>query len=157
MVSDGNEHLRKQKPKCGLGKQVPRPREEWIEVPVPVIISLEDFKKVQERLIMNIEQSKRNTKREYLFARRLRCAKRGYTFVGMTRREKHRYYRCNGAWRTPKVCDTPNYRVDDVDNTIWEWLKDILLNPESLEEGGAYHRMCSSSCSAISLEPRRLG
>ena len=53
----------------------------------------------------------------------------------MTRREKHRYYRCNGAWRTPKVCDTPHFRVDDVDNTIWDWLKDILLNPESLAEG----------------------
>ena len=135
MVSDGNEHLRKQKPKCGLGKQVPRPREEWIEVPVPPIISIEDFKTVQERLVMNIEQAKRNTKREYLLARRLRCAKCGYTFVGMTRREKHRYYRCNGAWRTPKVCDTPHFRVDDVDNTIWDWLKDILLNPESLAEG----------------------
>jgi site-specific DNA recombinase len=135
MVSDGNEHNRKQKSKCGLGKQVPRPREEWIEVPVPSIISLEDFKKVQEQLVMNIEQAKRNTKREYLFARRLRCAKCGYTFVGMTRREKNRYYRCNGAWRTPKVCDTPYYKVDDVDNTIWEWLKNILLNPESLAEG----------------------
>ena len=135
MISDGNEYLRKQKPKCGLGKQVPRPREEWVEVPVPVIISSEDFQKVQKRLMQNIEQAKRNTKKEYLMARRLRCAKCGYTFVGMTRREKHRYYRCNGAWRTPKVCDTPHYRVDDVDNTIWGWLEHMLLDPKNLAEG----------------------
>jgi len=135
MINDGKENSRPQKSKRGFGKQVPRPREEWIEVPVPAIISPEDFKMVQEKLVLNIENSKRNTKREYLMGRRLRCAKCGYTFVGMTRREKHRYYRCNGAWRTPKVCDTPNYRVDEVDTTIWEWLKEILLNPESLAEG----------------------
>jgi len=135
MVSDGKEHLRKQKPKCGLGKQVARPKEDWIEVPVPVIISKEDYWKAQARLMRNLEQSPRNTKREYLMARRLKCAKCGYTFVGMTRREKHRYYRCNGAWRVTKVCDTPNFRVDDVDNTIWEWVKDMLLNPENLAEG----------------------
>jgi site-specific DNA recombinase len=53
----------------------------------------------------------------------------------MTRREKHRYYRCNGAWRTPKVCDTPHFRVNDVDEVIWEWVSEMLLNPESLAEG----------------------
>jgi site-specific DNA recombinase len=135
MINDGKENSRPQKPKRGFGKQVSRPREEWIEVPVPAIINPEDFMMAQEKLMSNIENSKRNTKREYLMGRRLRCAKCGYTFVGMTRREKHRYYRCNGAWRTPKVCDTPHYRVADVDNTIWGWLKEILLNPESLAEG----------------------
>jgi len=84
---------------------------------------------------MNIEQSKRNTKREYLMSRRLRCNKCGYTFVGMTRREKHRYYRCNGAWRTPKVCDTPHFRVQDVDDAIWNWVKGLLESPENLAEG----------------------
>ncbi len=68
-------------------------------------------------------------------ARRLRCTKCEYTFVGMTRREKHRYYRCNGAWRTPKVCDTPHFRVDDVDNAVWMWVKDLLQHPENIADG----------------------
>jgi len=59
---------------------------------------LEDFNKAKERLMTNLEQAKRNVKREYLLARRLRCAKCGYTYVGMTRQEKHIYYRYNGAW-----------------------------------------------------------
>jgi len=135
MVSDGNESNKRPKSKRGFGKQVARPAEEWIPVPVPTIISQEIFMEAQERLKLNLEQSNRNTKREYLMARRLRCTKCGYTFVGMTRREKHRYYRCNGVWRTPKVCDTPHFRVDDVDNTVWAWVKELLQHPENIAAG----------------------
>ena len=45
------------------------------------------------------------------------------------------YYRCKGAWRTPKVCDTPHFRVPDVDNAVWEWLKSTLLYPENIAIG----------------------
>lgn len=135
MISDGLEGTRKQKPKCGLGKQVPRPREEWVAVEVPAIISQEDFLLAQERLKLNIQLAKRNTKGEYLMARRLRCRTCGYTFIGMTRREKNQYYRCNGAWHTPKVCDTPHFRVADVDNAVWEWLKSVLENPDEIANG----------------------
>jgi len=135
MVSDGKEHTRKQKSKCGFGKQVARSRDEWIPVEVPAIISVEDFNQVKERLMNNQEQAKRNTRHEYLLSRRLRCAKCGYTFVGMTRREKHMYYRCNGAWRTTKVCDVPLFRVPDVDHAVWEWLRNTLLHPENIAIG----------------------
>lgn len=31
--------------------------------------------------------------------------------------------------------DTPNFRVDQVDNTIWEWVKNLLLHPENIVAG----------------------
>jgi site-specific DNA recombinase len=135
MINDGNESVRKPKPKCGFGKQVPRPEEEWIAVSVPEVISREMFDKVQERLQMNLEQAKRNTKREYLMARGLRCATCGYTFVGRTRTERNRYYYCNGTRRMPRVCNTPAFRVDDLDNTIWGWVRALLEDPENIRAG----------------------
>jgi site-specific DNA recombinase len=136
MVSDGKEQTRKQKSKRGLGKQVARPREEWIEVPVPSLISKEDFNKVKEQMVKNKEQARRATRREYLMSRRLRCGKCGYTYVGRTRKEKNKYYYCKGKEQKPhSLCDMPNIRADIVDHAIWEWIKDLLLEPENIMDG----------------------
>src|SRR5512143_864673 len=45
IIEDGQH--RAVKPKCGLGKQVARARDEWIPVDVPAIISRSDFARVQ--------------------------------------------------------------------------------------------------------------
>lgn len=136
VISDGKESMRKSKKKCGLGKQVARPREEWIAVSVPAIIDQATFDRAQARKQHNAEQSKRNTKRQYLLSRRIRCSKCGYTYVGRTRWEKHRYYICNGSHQVPvKVCDMPSFRVDKLDEAVWAWLKDILEHPEQLAAG----------------------
>ena len=84
---------------------------------------------------MNLEQAKRNTKREYLMARRLRCATCGYTYVGRARTERNRYYYCNGSRRMPRICNSPTFRVDDLDNTIWGWVRALLEDPENIRAG----------------------
>ena len=136
VVSDGKEHTRKQKPKCGLGKQVARPRDEWIAVPVPAIVSREDFDKAQERMKMNIEQAKRSTRHEYLLSKRLRCGVCGYSYVGKTRNGKHQYYNCKGREQRPEsLCSMPAFRVDLVDDALWRWVRSLLEDPENLREG----------------------
>ena len=136
MVSDGKEHTRKQKPKCGLGKQVARPREDWIDVSVPPLVSEEDFKKVKERMVMNKEQSQRCIKRQYLLSRRLRCGKCGYTYQGRTRKGRHQYYYCKGKEQKPySLCDMPAFRVDLIDGIVWQWVKNLLQDPENVMDG----------------------
>lgn len=135
MVSDGKEALRKPKSKCGPGKQVARSRDEWVGVEVPAIIHKEEFEQVKKRFQQNIEQSQRNGKRQYLLGRRLRCARCGYTYAGRTRNEKNQYYYCNGRMQNPPMCDMPTVRADIVDDTVWQWVKRILMDPPSLAEG----------------------
>ena len=135
MVGDGMNVTHKVVSKRGLGKQVPRSRDEWVAVTVPAIIDRESFDRAKERLHLNAEQSKRNTRREYLLGRRLTCAVCGYTYVGITRREKLRYYRCNGAHQRPRVCTMPHVRGDLLDNVVWEWVKTTMQNPKSLAAG----------------------
>lgn len=134
MVSDGHESTRVSKAKRGLGKQVARSRDEWVSVPVPSIITQEEYELAQERLLKNVALCIRNTKHDYLMGRRLTCAKCGYSAVGMTRRNIG-YYRCNGAWQKPKVCDVSNYHVDAVDTAVWAWICDLLGNPEKIKQG----------------------
>jgi site-specific DNA recombinase len=136
MVSDGKEYTRKQKSKRGLGKQVARPREEWIEVPVPPLVSESNFTKAKERMVKNKEQSQRSIRRKYLLSRRLRCGKCGYTFAGRTRKEHNQYYRCKGREQKPySVCDMPAFRTDLVDSAIWNWVVSLLLDPNSIIDG----------------------
>jgi site-specific DNA recombinase len=135
MVGGGMNITRKVASKRGLGKQIPRSRDEWVAVQVPPIIDRESFDRAKERLKMNAELSKRNARHEYLLGRRLTCAECGYTYVGITRRPKHRYYRCNGAHQRPRVCTMPHFRGDLLDNAVWEWVRTIMQNPASLAAG----------------------
>jgi len=133
MVEDGKQ--RKLKPKCGLGKQVPRSRDEWIGVPVPAIIDKESYKLVMKKVKKNIEQAKRSLKHKYLFGRRLRCAKCNYTYKGRTSR-KNQYYYCGGTEQKPiKLCDARPFKGKDVDRVIWEWLVNLIKDPRAVMEG----------------------
>jgi site-specific DNA recombinase len=95
MVKDGNDKSQRPGAKRGFGKQVERPRAEWIPVKVPAIIDKVVFEKARERRLINFEQCKRNAKHEYLLGRRLRCAKCGYMYQRRTRRGKNQYYCCH--------------------------------------------------------------
>ena len=133
MVDDGKK--RKPKPKCGLGKQVPRPKDEWIPVDVPVIIDPKTFARAQKRKKELSTRKGGHAKRNYLMKSRLTCAKCGYAMRGQFIRGKHQYYLCNGKRQVVKLCDMPNVRGDWVDAMVWEWAKMIIENPENLRVG----------------------
>lgn len=136
MVSDGKELFRKPKQKCGLGKQVARPKEEWIPVPVPPIIDPIDFNRARIIMEKNKLQSKRQERHEYLLGRRLKCGKCGYTYVGKSRKGKNLYYYCKGREQKPvHLCDMPIFRGDLLDNVVWGWIRSLIEDPEALAEG----------------------
>jgi site-specific DNA recombinase len=136
IISDGKEHTRKAKSKCGLGKQVPRSREEWVSVNVPSIITRQNFDLAQKKIKMNAKDSSRNAKHAYLMGRRLKCSKCNYAYVGRTRREHNIYYYCKGKEQKPiSLCSMPNFRADMVDNTVWNWLKGLIEDPSNITKG----------------------
>jgi hypothetical protein len=50
----------------------------------------------------------------------------------------YRYYRCpaNANKRSlTRECDLPGFRVDQVDEAAWQWVKSFLTNPQALEQG----------------------
>jgi site-specific DNA recombinase len=128
---------RKNVSKVSLSKdQAPRPREEWIPVAVPAIVSREEFELAGERRQINAATSRRNRKRDYLLSGRLRCGKCGYSYVGRTRRETNLYYYCKGREQKPvSLCDMPNIRGDWVEAIVWHWLKDVMQHPDQLAKG----------------------
>ncbi len=74
-----------------------RPREEWIEIPVPALVSADQFEQAREQLEANKRHARRRTKEPTLLQGMLVCGRRGYAcYRDSTRTTKRKlyYYRC---------------------------------------------------------------
>ncbi len=113
-----------------------RPREEWIEIPVPAIVSAETFDLAQERLEKNKHFSRRHTKVPTLLQGLLVCQQCGYGLyrIGGSAKGKRYYYQCFGSLRhrnpDGRVCGNRPVRQDYLDQLVWEEVVELLENPE---------------------------
>jgi site-specific DNA recombinase len=77
------------------------PPEEWNQIPVPALVTAEQFELVQQRLERNQRISPRNTKRPSLLEGLLVCRHCGYAYYRCSTRSKNgilrEYYRCSGT------------------------------------------------------------
>jgi site-specific DNA recombinase len=117
-----------------------RPRPEWIEIPVPALVSEERFALAQEQLEKNKRHAPRRTIEPSLLQGMLVCRRCGYAlYRTSTQTSKHKlyYYRCLGsdAYRHLKgaVCDNPPIRQDHLDAVVWTELLRLLEDPELIQ------------------------
>jgi site-specific DNA recombinase len=120
----------------------PRPREEWIAIPVPAVIDQQTHDLAVAQLARNATLSFRhNTKRSYLLRCLLRCQSCGLAMCGITHKAGSRhgevgYYVCSGkdlvySARTER-CRQRRVRMDELDATVWEHLCTLLRAPAQL-------------------------
>jgi site-specific DNA recombinase len=109
------------------------PRERWLAVEVPAIVSRELWQKAQDQRAHNQEMARRNTKYNYLMSRRVVCGECGSKMAGKSANKKHLYYYCPKS-QGSNDCNSRLFRVDQVDTAVWEWVRKILLHPEALLE-----------------------
>ena len=113
-----------------------RPREEWIEIPVPALIDEPTFARAQELLHENKVRARRRTIEPSLVQGLVSCRKCGYalsrTSTRSTARKIH-YYRCIGsdAWRHlgGRRCDSHPVRQDLLDQIVWTEVMRLLEDP----------------------------
>ena len=113
-----------------------RPREDWIEIPVPAIVSEETFALAEERLEKNKTFSGRRTKTPSVSQGLVACGKCGYALYRTSARTTARKiscYRCLGsdAWRHPngRLCGSRPVRQDLLDDIVWTELVLPLEDP----------------------------
>ncbi len=115
----------------------PRPREEWIEIEVPALVSEDVWQRAQERLVMNQKFASRNNKSHfYLLRSLLVCETCGRTLAGRTSRGRVYYYCTNrGKRRDPDVpphaCSIAGRIVEPL---VWEAVSRLLHNPALLAD-----------------------
>ncbi|WP_200342518.1 recombinase family protein [Rhodovibrio sodomensis] len=118
-----------------------RPRDQWIEVPVPAIVSVETFDLAQERLAANKRTSPRRTVTPSVVQGLVVCRKCGYAMSRTSTRTSTRqihYYRCLGsdAWRklNGPVCDNKPVRQDLLDAVVWNEVLRLLETPDLIQQ-----------------------
>jgi site-specific DNA recombinase len=120
----------------------PRPREDWIPIPVPALLDQQTFDLAQAQLARNAALSFRhNTKYAYLLRCLLTCqtcglAMYGTTYKATATQPARHYYECHGKDRILSARDTicPQRRAkgDELDAAVWEHVRALLQDPERL-------------------------
>jgi site-specific DNA recombinase len=118
-----------------------RPREEWIEIPVPPIVTEETFALAAERLQANKDHAPRRTITPSVVQGLVSCRKCSYGLYRTSTRTSARmiyYYRCLGsdAWRRlgGPVCDSKPIRQDLLDEVVWREILKLLESPHLIQE-----------------------
>jgi site-specific DNA recombinase len=117
-----------------------RPRQEWIEVPVPALVTEEVFSLAQEQLQKNAHHSPRRTIEPTLLQGMLVCQQCGYALYRTstrTSKQKINYYRCIGSdgYRRLKgpVCANRPIRQDSLDRIVWDEIIRLLDDPSLIQ------------------------
>ncbi len=119
-----------------------RPREEWIEIPVPALVSEDVFARAQELLRENKIRSRRRTIEPSIVQGLVSCQKCGYAFSRtstQTSARKIHYYKCLGSdgWRKlgGPVCDNGRFvRQDLLDQIVWAEVIRLLEDPTLIQQ-----------------------
>ena len=119
-----------------------RPREEWIEIPVPALETEESFARAQELLRENKIRSRRRTITPSIVQGLVSCATCGYAFSRVstqTSARKIHYYKCIGSdsWRKlgGPVCDNGRLiRQELLDQIVWAEVIRLLEEPALIQQ-----------------------
>ncbi len=120
----------------------PRSPDQWIAIPVPVLIDPSKWDAVQARLARNAMTSFRhNKKQDYLLRCLLKCGTcglglHGCCFPAQNGRPRRRYYRCAGndplnSGRAEK-CPRARIEADTLEQAVWDHVVDLLDDPDRL-------------------------
>ena len=117
-------------------KAVDRPREEWLEITVPPIVTQDTFARAGQRLEDNKRYAARNTKVPSLLQGLAACSACGYGYYRTSTRttsKKIYYYRCLGSddyrYEGGRVCHNQPVRADYPGQVVWDHITGLLADP----------------------------
>lgn len=125
-------------------KRQPRPRSEWIEVPIPAIVNEATWREAERmRRLASVLRASPRPYRTYLLTGFAVCGACGHNIVGHSRRRRHHgppedriyYYVCQlRNWK--RGCKAlPYMRVEPIEEAVWSEVRKWVEEPETL---GAY-------------------
>ena len=120
-------------------KIIPRPKEEWIPIQVPAIVTKELWEAAQKVLTKNKFLATRNTKRDYLLRGIIKCGCCNRSMTGVCRVQKgieYKYYVCNKNmenWylKTDK-CTTMHIPASLIEEAVWKALCSFIKDDHDI-------------------------
>lgn len=115
--------------------QRPTPPEEWISIPVPALVSREQFEIAQVRLNQNKQLARRNnTAHDYLLRGLVSCGVCQLTCTGRVVHPGYDYYVCAGRTNSLRAaqgarCNARYIPAQALDDLVWQDLCGVLREP----------------------------
>lgn len=113
------------------------PKESWVGVPVPAIVTAEEQELAKKQLSNNSVISKRNRNYDYLLTGIVKCGicGKGMVAISYPRNGRHlRYYICYGK-RELKICPTSAYvPVEEIETAVWDQITRIAEGKEFIKQ-----------------------
>lgn len=137
----------------GSGKRHFKPKEEWITIPCPAIISRETFELAQDRKKNNKQFMRKKSKHTFLLKHLLYCSECNMRFYGTVlgtkftntlangtkktyyHKKQTRFYICRGMKSYPHKyeCRSPKrIWANDIEPLVWNKIDETLRSPEML-------------------------
>jgi len=123
------------------------PKEQWLYIPVPPLVSEALFEVVQAQLEENRQRARQRQRgARYLLQGLLVCAQCQYAYYGKAvsnkatkgKKRDYAYYRCIGtdAYRFggERICDNLQVRTDKLDEWVWQEVCALLEDPQRLQQ-----------------------
>lgn len=113
-----------------------RPKEEWIPISVPAVVTQEVFDRVQTKLSHNQQMSPRNNKaHDYLLRGLVSCGHCRLSAMGRTIHSEYSYYICRGRTDALRAaqgqrCTARYAPAAQLDELVWQDLYQVLTQPE---------------------------
>jgi len=114
-----------------------RPENEWYNIPVPAIIEKDLFNRVREQIETNFALCQRNTKNEYLLAKKIWCICGNRRAGEGPKQGKHLYYRCNDrvlSFPLKHSCLEKGINARIADILVWEKIVELMSSPELMQD-----------------------
>jgi site-specific DNA recombinase len=115
-----------------------RDRADWVEIPVPALITEDTWQRAQLRLVDNKRFAARSSKVPSLLQGLAACSGCGYAYyrshTTTSAGNKIYYYRCLGSdayrYEHGAVCDSKPVRTDYLDKAVWDHIGGLLADPQ---------------------------
>ena len=115
-----------------------RDRADWVEIPVPALVTEDTWQRAQQRLADNKHFAARSSKVPSLLQGLAACSGCGYAYyrshTTTSAGNKIYYYRCLGSdayrYEHGAVCDTKPVRTDYLDKAVWDHIGGLLADPQ---------------------------
>lgn len=114
-------------------KTTPRPREEWLWIEIPAIITKETYDLAQDRKRKNRPQKRKHPK---LFPPgSISCARCGYSISHRRVSTDYYYYRCSRQYKNRiGDCDLPTFDGHALEEAVWSFVYKLITNEDFLIE-----------------------
>lgn len=112
-------------------KKTKRDPSEWIPIPVPAIVSQDQYDAVQIKMGQNKIMASRRAKHDYLLRGKVICGHCGYAMIGSTSNKKnhtYHYYVCTSKTVYKRPCESKMIRSDEYDQLVWDKLVECAEN-----------------------------